>query len=109
MFSVLIGFVVAMFAVGSYGSYQADSFSNQIDVCQHLNNVVTTTSVPHGQTVRFGTGGFSSNEDQFASWLQAMQQNNVTSVYFVPRGSWWFTYNGAALYFEYKGVIYLYQ
>ena len=104
----LISLLVGTCAFASYMTYTGDDFSNKIDVCQHLTNVSTSYSVPKGQTVYFyyAQGG---QDDQFAFWLQAMSQHNITNVYAVPKGDWGFTYRGVALYFEYEEVIYLYQ
>lgn len=101
----LIGLTCLM----SYMTYTQDDFTNQIDVCQHLGNVSTSYSVPHGQTITFHYMRGGGSDDQFVLWLQAMSQHNITEIHLVSKGDWGLMYRGTALYSEYKGVIYLYQ
>ena len=110
MIVILLGLIIGMMFLLAYATYQNDSFSTQIDVVQHLTSstVQTVSKVPHGQTIAyyFAQGG---SDDQFKTWIQALQQNNITTIYYVPKGNYGLTYQGAVLYFEIKDVIYLYQ
>ena len=91
-------------------SFNLDNVDNEVAVLRQMGITVDNSmAIPQGRTVNFYAAPDENHPASFVDFLNFINEYNVTAVDFVQKSLHLPFYDGPALYFVVKGVVYLYQ